>query len=234
MSTSGNRAIDMLIVYRLLKILTTPFEKQDAFKYGIIDKDGKVLRRYTDVKDSREKKSYTWLHRFCFNVKRIMKKVGLGGRLGSLAMALTLLVREEYQYEKYPTKMQKIMGGDDSRWAPHKRTFESGLIQWLKHIGKWEELLEQDRNLPEMANHLENLFREDKRYVHIEEFLGCDVYYNGTTCNMNSPRAEGSLVTNLKFGIDRGNFKEITYADGVNIKGHPTKESTAYRGMFPK
>ena len=33
MATSGNRAIDMLITYRVLKILTTPFEKQDAFKY---------------------------------------------------------------------------------------------------------------------------------------------------------------------------------------------------------
>ena len=42
LGTSGNRAVDMLITYRVLRILTTPFEKQDAFKYGIIDKTGKV------------------------------------------------------------------------------------------------------------------------------------------------------------------------------------------------
>ena len=35
MATSGNRAIDMLITYRIMKILVTPFESQDAFKYGI-------------------------------------------------------------------------------------------------------------------------------------------------------------------------------------------------------
>ena len=34
------RAIDLFVTYRFLKLLTTPFNKMDAFKYGIIDKDG--------------------------------------------------------------------------------------------------------------------------------------------------------------------------------------------------
>ena len=38
-----NRAIDLFVTYRFLRLLTTPFEKQDAFKYGIIDKEGKVI-----------------------------------------------------------------------------------------------------------------------------------------------------------------------------------------------
>ena len=37
------RAIDLFVTYRFLKLLTTPFEKQDAFKLGIIDKDVIVL-----------------------------------------------------------------------------------------------------------------------------------------------------------------------------------------------
>ena len=56
LGTSGNRAVDILITYRLLRILTTPFEKQDAFKYGIVDKEGKVLRKYSTLKDTKEKK----------------------------------------------------------------------------------------------------------------------------------------------------------------------------------
>jgi len=40
----ASRAVDALITYRIVKLLTTPFEKQEAFKYGIIDKDGKVLK----------------------------------------------------------------------------------------------------------------------------------------------------------------------------------------------
>ena len=41
------RAIDLFVTYRFLKLLTTPFEKQDAFKLGIIDKDGNRCLLYT-------------------------------------------------------------------------------------------------------------------------------------------------------------------------------------------
>ena len=94
MATSGNRAIDMLITYRIMKVLSTPFEQQDAFKYGVIDKKGKVLRKYNTLSKPEEKKAYTWLHRFLFNVKRILGKVGLGSRLGTLAAALGILLKE--------------------------------------------------------------------------------------------------------------------------------------------
>ena len=33
-------AIDLFVTYRFVKLLTTPFEKTDAYKMGIIDKDG--------------------------------------------------------------------------------------------------------------------------------------------------------------------------------------------------
>ena len=42
--------IDLFVAYRFLRILTTPWEDQDAFKLGIIDKDGKLLRRKNTLK----------------------------------------------------------------------------------------------------------------------------------------------------------------------------------------
>ena len=42
LGTSGNRAVDILITYDCYAYNNT-FEKQDAFKYGIVDKEGKVL-----------------------------------------------------------------------------------------------------------------------------------------------------------------------------------------------
>ena len=39
-----SRLIDLLITYRVIKMLITPFEKTDAYKYNIIDKN-KVLRK---------------------------------------------------------------------------------------------------------------------------------------------------------------------------------------------
>ena len=90
------RAIDLLITYRVIKMLVTPFEKQEAYKYGIIDKDGKVLRKAKELKTSKEKDAYTLLHRFVFNLKRLIGLVPGGkSKLGSYAAALGLLLREQ-------------------------------------------------------------------------------------------------------------------------------------------
>ena len=109
-----NRAIDLFVTYRFLRLLTTPFEKQDAFKYGIIDKEGKVLRKARSLRIGREKISYTLLHRLVFNFKRILKKVGLGGRLGTYAAAAVALLKESYGqsnvYEKEIYKHLKREG----------------------------------------------------------------------------------------------------------------------------
>ena len=119
----ANRAVDLVITYRVVKLLATPFERQEAFKYGIIDKDGKVLRKFRTLKTTAEKKSYTMLHRFVFNLKRILQKAGLGGRLGTFAVALGLLIREDTKYEE------------------HKSLIESAVISYLKETNQYEQLL---------------------------------------------------------------------------------------------
>ena len=60
----ASRAVDMLITYRVVKLLVTPWEKQEAFKLGIIDKKGNVLRPNKTLKTSKDRKAYTYLHRF--------------------------------------------------------------------------------------------------------------------------------------------------------------------------
>tara|TARA_B110000902_G_scaffold248659_1_gene306034 strand:- start:40957 stop:41550 length:594 start_codon:yes stop_codon:yes gene_type:complete len=94
----ASRAIDLLIAYRVIKLLVTPFKNQAAFKTGIIDADGKVLKPYRLLKTGAEKSSYTMLHRFVFNLKRILGKVGLGGKIGSFAVALGLLLKEDKEF----------------------------------------------------------------------------------------------------------------------------------------
>lgn len=90
------RAIDLLITYRVIKLLVTPWEKHDAYKLGIIDDKGKVIRKARTLKTSEEKKSYTLLHRFVFNLKRLIGIVPGGkSKLGSYAAALGLLLKEE-------------------------------------------------------------------------------------------------------------------------------------------
>ena len=92
------RAIDLFVTYRFLKLLTTPFEKQDAFKLGVIDKDGNRIRQPKSTRPAVElsttglKNSYTILHKLVFNIKKIFAKVpGLRTKVGTYAAALFLL-----------------------------------------------------------------------------------------------------------------------------------------------
>ena len=86
------RAIDLFVAYRFLRILTTPWEDQDAYKLGIIDKDGKLLRKANTLKTTEEKKAFTLLHRLVFNLKRILHKIpGVRTKIGTYATALYLL-----------------------------------------------------------------------------------------------------------------------------------------------
>ena len=79
------RAIDLFVTYRFLKILTTPFDKQDAYKLGIIDKDGNrvmgkpikgiKVSKPDPLKTPEEKAAYTILHKLIFNIKKLFNKV---------------------------------------------------------------------------------------------------------------------------------------------------------------
>ena len=90
-----NRAIDLFVTYRFLKLLVTPWDKQEAYKLGIIDANGR--RTDKKVESSDEKSSFTLLHRMVFNFKRIMSKIPLvRTQIGTYATALFLL-KEHYK-----------------------------------------------------------------------------------------------------------------------------------------
>ena len=91
------RAIDLFVTYRFIKLLTTPFEKTEAYKLGIIDEKGRRItipgtNKPTILNTIKEKNSYTVLHKLVFNIKKIFEKVpGLRTKLGTYAAALFLL-----------------------------------------------------------------------------------------------------------------------------------------------
>ena len=67
-------AIDAFITFRFLKLLVTPFNKTEAFKLGIIDERGKVLKKYRSLERIEERRAYTILHRLVFNIKKLIEK----------------------------------------------------------------------------------------------------------------------------------------------------------------
>jgi len=127
-----NRGVDLLITYRIVKMLSTPFKKQDAFKYGIIDDKGTVLRKFRTITSPKEKRAYTLLHRFVFNLKRLLAKAGIRGALGSFAVAAALLFKENKEAKK------------------HQLVIEAAVVTHLKHTGQYDSMLSENINIPDI------------------------------------------------------------------------------------
>ena len=101
------RAVDLFVTYRFLKLLTTPFEKMDAYRLGIIDENGnrilkdKSTKPAVELSTSELKNAYTILHKLVFNIKKIFNKIpGLRTKVGTYAAALFLL-KDTFKEEIY-------------------------------------------------------------------------------------------------------------------------------------
>ena len=87
---------NIYFVYQFLKKLVTPFEKTEAFKLGIIDEKGKILKRRRDLETSDEKSAYNLSDTLVWNLKKILGKVPGGkSRLASYAAALWLIKEQD-------------------------------------------------------------------------------------------------------------------------------------------
>jgi hypothetical protein len=87
---------DAYMAYQLVKRLMTPFTSWDAFAAGVIDKDGKVLKKYSAM-TSEEKNSFSPFDAAILKIKKLISLAPGGSSvLGGLAASAILLRREEF------------------------------------------------------------------------------------------------------------------------------------------
>lgn len=92
-----SRIVDNLIAYKIVTSLVKPFEETDAYKLGIIDKNGHNLIKVSQLETSEQKDAYSFLDRLVFNIKKIINRLPGGeNKLKSLITAF-YLVKEYYQ-----------------------------------------------------------------------------------------------------------------------------------------
>jgi len=83
---------DAIITYQFVKLISQSFTEWDAYKLGIINEDGVVLRKRNTLKTQEEKNSFTSFHVVIKNIKKIMEKSPAGkSKLLSFAAALYLM-----------------------------------------------------------------------------------------------------------------------------------------------
>lgn len=98
--------VDTYIVYRIIRLLVTPFDETDAFKTGVIDANGKLLIDTSKMTD-KQADSYSLFNRLVFNIKRLIEKIPGGKtKIGTFAAAL-LLFKEQMGDEEGKIVLEK-------------------------------------------------------------------------------------------------------------------------------
>jgi hypothetical protein len=111
------RGPDFFYAIRFLRLLTTKWENTNAFKLGIVDKNGKKLKK---PQTSEEKGAYNTFHKLVYNIKRLINKIPLGkSTLASYAAALFLIKEHTGISDKKLVKVIKESTGlDFSEYKP--------------------------------------------------------------------------------------------------------------------
>ena len=86
------RAADTFYAFRFLRLLTTPWQKMGAYKMGLIDAQGNVLRK---PETSEERSKYNVFHKLVFNVKRLLNKLPFGKTTIASYLAALYLIKEK-------------------------------------------------------------------------------------------------------------------------------------------
>jgi hypothetical protein len=93
------RIVDLFLVYNFVSRLITPYDQWDAYKLGIIDEKGKVLRKRNTLTTDEEKKAWGYFDILANNIKKIIQKLPGGeSKLVSYAAA-GLLLKEQAKLE---------------------------------------------------------------------------------------------------------------------------------------
>lgn len=137
-----SRAADLGYAFRFLKLLTTPWNKLKAYELGIVDENGKNLKRAKELKTKEEKSAYTIFHRLVFNIKRLLNKIP-GGKstLASYAAALYLIKEHTgMSEEKIEEIITKVLDDNletdltESQWFIKGDTLNPGIYCLTKDV----------------------------------------------------------------------------------------------------
>ena len=67
-----SKIIPAFTTYKFLKALVQPFTEFEAYKLGIIDKNGNFLKKFKELKKPKEKKAASMFFRLIINLKKLL------------------------------------------------------------------------------------------------------------------------------------------------------------------
>lgn len=171
-------AADLVYTIRFLKLLVTPFEKTDAYKSGIIDKDGKKNKDFSfDKVEDREnyRSHYTPFHRLVYNLKRLMAKVPGGQSVVARYGAALMLIKEHGELNDHQIEMIHEKTGidildclaEESQWYMQEN---EELAEGMYRI-KYDTMTTSCEDIVKKGDHIRVI-----NGAHVDEVLGLKIY----------------------------------------------------------
>ena len=141
------RGPDFFYSLRFLRLLTMPYEKTGAFKVGIIDKDGKKLKK-PETPDERS--NYNTFHKLVFNIRRLLAKVPAGKSAIARYAAALFLIKDhlELNDEQMSKVLKEATGVDFLNEDLEERSNKWYLTESGDKIQKGKYALIRDIALP--------------------------------------------------------------------------------------
>ena len=126
---------NIYFVYQFLKKLVTPFNNTDAFKLGIIDEKGKILKRRRDLEGEEEKDAYNLSDTLVWNLKKILVKIPFGKtRLASYAAALLLIKEQQDVYKITEEELELQFFDQFEKMYNNDLEFDSATLKKFENI----------------------------------------------------------------------------------------------------
>ena len=149
------RGPDFLYSLRFLRLLTMPWEKTGAFKAGIIDKNGKKLKK---PETTAEKSSYNTFHKLVFNIRRLLGKVPLGKSTIARYGAALFLIKDHLKLsdEQIAKVLHEATGVDITQESLEESTNRWYLCEESEKIQKGNYALTRNIALPTTGDILAN------------------------------------------------------------------------------
>ena len=130
---------NIYFVYQFLKKLVTPFNKTKAFEFGIVDEDGKILKRRRDLETKEEKEAYTLSDTLIWNIKKLMGKVPGGkSKIASYAAALWLIKEQQDGYKITEEELELQFFDQFEKMYNNDLVFDSAILK------KFEDVLNEE------------------------------------------------------------------------------------------
>lgn len=147
--------VDLFLVYQFVRRLATPFEKWDAFKLGVIDKNGNILIKKKE-RDAKQKKAWGVFDVMVRNMKRLLAKLpGGSSKLASYAAALFLI--KEYKHFSDDSLLNEDI--TDEQMKESLLVFNDRYVNYIK----------EDANVKALNEEVETLFEHINTKPELEE-----------------------------------------------------------------